>query len=80
MSRGKFSKLDDNGPKCRCRLKLTPYRRLKIDPCHETHHSRCWPIDPGFYTRPRRKDLLKVEEWADIRRLYKSEEMGIKAI
>src|SRR4051812_29867631 len=55
---------------CRRRLKMTPCRRPNFDPLRLTLGLRA----------ERRRELLAVEDWAEIRRLHRAEGLPIKLI
>jgi hypothetical protein len=62
---------------------LTPYHRSKSDPSlPEVHHPS--NLDPSLgrptSAEPGERNVIDVNEWAEIRRLHRGEGMGIKAI
>jgi hypothetical protein len=55
-------------------------RRL-TPPVRRVHHCQRFGLEPGAAdVADRERDLINVEEWAEIRRLQMAEGMGVKAI
>jgi hypothetical protein len=60
------------GPRKVCQIrKLPPYQRLNSDPL--------WG-SPGSWCEPGGREVLAVEDWAEVRRLHRAEGMPVKAI
>ncbi len=39
-----------------------------------------WTIEPWLHAEPGRKEVITVEDWAEIRRLHRAEGLSIKEI